>query len=205
MAEAGFDVHDYGFEALAPAGYYLAVRVGFAFPEFEYNGLPRAWVLWYTRSGLIMHDPVMRWIYENNGAVRWSDIDIADGRGVLAQAAEYGLRFGAAVCLSGEESHGLRSFATFCRSDREISDDELDDLTGLFRTLHQDLSPPDDITDAEIEALRLVQEGLLLKEAAYRLGISEGAVKQRLRSAKSKLNARTNTQAVSKAATFGLI
>lgn len=205
MAEAGFDVQDYGFDAFAPAGYYLAVRVGFAFPEFEYNGLPKPWVHWYTRSGLIMHDPVMRWIYENDGAIRWSEIDIADGRGVLGQAAEYGLSYGAAICLSGEDSHGLRSFATFCRSDRELSDLELDSLHELFRRLHDDLSPPDDITDAEIEALKLVQEGLLLKEVAYRLGISEGAVKQRLRSAKSKLKARTNTQAVSKAATFGLI
>jgi LuxR family transcriptional regulator len=152
-----------------------------------------------------MHDPVMRWIYGNEGVVRWSEIEVPDSMGVLDHAAEFGLNYGASVCINEADGHGLRSFASFCRSDRDYFDDELDDLTKLFRKLHDELSPPDNVTDAELEALSMVREGLLIKEVAYRLDISEGAVKQRLRAAKSKLNARTNAQAVDRASKFGLI
>ena len=196
---------DFGFEALAPGGYYVAIRVGFAFPEVELNTLPRAWIHHYTQGGLMLVDPVMRWIYDNTGTSRWSDIDVPDPRGVLAHAGEYGLIHGAAVSLSGDEVHGLRTFGTFGRPDRPYTDEELRLLSTAVLSAHRAHSPPDDLTAAELEALRLVGDGLLLKEAAYRLGISEGAVKQRLRSAKAKLNARTNAQAVSKADRFGLL
>ncbi len=205
MANPEFNIDDYGFGDLAPAGFYLAIRVGFAFPEFEHNALPLGWVHMYTRGGLIMHDPVMRWIYGNEGVIRWSEIDLSDSLGVLAQAEEFGLNYGASVCISGEWTNGLRSFGSFCRCDREFSASELDELSARFRRLHDDQSPPDNITDAEIEALRLVREGLLIKEAAFELGISEGAVKQRLRGVKAKLKARTNTQAVARASQLGLI
>ena len=205
MAEVDPRVAEYGFAELAPAGHYLAIRVGFAFPEYEHNALPRAWTHTYTRGGLIMHDPIMHWIYDNSGIVRWSEIGLKDTMGVLAQAAEHDLCFGAAICISGDQTDGLRSFGTFCRSDREFRSDELMEIDCRFRQLHSDFSPPDDITDAEIAALKHVREGLLIKEVAYELSISEGAVKQRLRSAKIKLNARTTAQAVSKASGFGLI
>ena len=153
----------------------------------------------------MLHDPIMRWIYEHSSAIRWSDIDLPDEMGVLAHAAEYGLVHGAAVCVSGDHTHGLRTFGTFARSDREYADDEIEELNTLVNQVHNDFSPPDDLTDAELEALSLLREGMLVKEAAFRLGISEGAVKQRLRTAKSKLKARTTAQAVSTAARFGLI
>ena len=160
----------------------------------------------YTRAGLMIHDPVMQWIYANHGITRWSEITGCDRMGVLVQAAAHGLRYGAAVCISGEQTDGVRSFGTFCRSDREFTDEELVEIRHRFSQLHADFSPPEDITDAEIAALQAGQEGtLLIKEVAHELCISEGAVKQRLRSAKTKLNARTTAHAVSKAAGFGLI
>jgi len=71
--------------------------------------------------------------------------------------------------------------------------------------LHRSLNPPTNLTQAELEALMLVKDGLRLKEIAYQLGVSEGAIKQRLNGAKKKLDARTNTQAASKAVEFRLI
>ena len=205
MYEADPQVAAYRFAELAPAGHYLAIRVGFAFPEYEHNALPLAWVHTYVRSGLMVHDPVMHWIYANNGVTRWSEIKGCDRLGVLVQAAAHGLRYGAAVCISGAKADGTRSFGTFCRSDREFTEEELHDIRTRFSALHADFSPPEDITDAEIAVLQHVKKGHLIKEVAYELRISEGAVKQRLRNAKTKLSARTTAHAVSKAAGFGLI
>jgi len=204
MGDRDSIIEQYDFAGLAPAGFYIAIRVGFVFPEFEYNALPLAWVHTYTRGGLIMGDPVMRWVYMNNGMIRWSEVGFDDDQGILVQAAEFGLRFGVAVSISGDTADGLRSFASFCRSDREFTDDEMAQLSAKFHQLHEDQSPPDDLTDAEITALSYLNDGMLIKEVAFQIGISEGAVKQRIRGAREKLKARTTAQAVSKARGFGL-
>lgn len=159
----------------------------------------------YTQYGLMMQDPVMRWIYSSTGAARWSEIDFPDSSGVLVQAAEYGLIFGAAISMVDTRGAGQRSFGNFCRNDREFTSDEMIELTRRLELLFQDMAAPEDLTDAEIEALQFIKSGLLIKEVAYRIGISEGAVKQRLRSAKDKLGARTTAHAVSVASTYGLI
>ena len=65
--------------------------------------------------------------------------------------------------------------------------------------------PPSNLTMAELEALRMVKNGLLLKQIAAQLGVSDGAVKQRLKNARLKLNAKTGTQAASMATAYGLI
>ncbi len=205
MATGDSTIADYAFSELANAGFYIAYRVEFLLPEFEYNSLPRPWVHKYTQQGLMMLDPVMRWIYGNSGRIRWSEIDIADTSGVLKRAAEYGLAYGAAIALKDKTETGLRSFGNFARSDREFTSDEINDLARRLELLFGDLAAPVDITEAEIEALGLVKNGLLIKEVAFELGISEGAVKQRLRSAKDKLGARTTPHAVSVASGYGLI
>jgi len=61
------------------------------------------------------------------------------------------------------------------------------------------------LTAAEREALGLVRDGLLLKEIAHELGISETAVKQRLKNARIKLKARNGSHAVSIAVRAPLI
>ena len=55
------------------------------------------------------------------------------------------------------------------------------------------------------QALRMVRDGLLLKEIAAWLGVSENAIKQRLKNAKLKLGAKTISQAVSISVTYALI
>lgn len=193
------------FEPLAPAGHYVALRVGFAFPTAEYNALPPAWVAEYTRAGLMLFDPVVRWVYGNVGSVRWSEIGGNDPRGVFAMAAAHGLNYGVAIACDDASSHGQRSFGSFARSDREFTDEEIARLAAMLQRLHDAMSPPRNLTDAELEALGMVKAGLRLKQIAGQLGISEGAVKQRLRNAKQKLGANTASQAVSLAAGYGLI
>jgi LuxR family transcriptional regulator len=198
-------IADYAFSEFANAGFYIAFRVEFLLPEYEHNSLPRAWVHKYTQQGLMMQDPVMRWIYGHTGKIRWSEIDIPDTHGVLTRAAEHDLAFGLVISSIDTEVTGLRSFGNFCRSDREFLDQEIEELERRLELLFEDLTAPTDLTEAELEALRLVKDGLLIKEVAHELGISEGAVKQRLRAAKDKLGARTTPHAVSVASNFGLI
>jgi LuxR family transcriptional regulator len=99
----------------------------------------------------------------------------------------------------------LRSFGTFARADREFTDTELVGLADDMRALHESLMPPENLTEAELEALRLLKAGLLMKEVAHELGITESAVKQRLKNAKTKLSARTTTQAVLQVTQLGWI
>jgi LuxR family transcriptional regulator len=200
----GFD-DERVFKRLAPAGYYIALRVGFILPLSERNTMPQAWIDRYTRRGYLVHDPAIRWVYGNTGAIRWSAIDLPDPRGVLREAAQYGMRFGVAVCCPPVADAGQRSFATFGRSDREFSDAEISELHDRVAALHIAATPPANLTRAELEALSMMRDGLLLKEIAGRLGVTEGAIKQRIRSAKEKLNAKTASQAVSCAASYGLI
>lgn len=190
---------------LAPAGHYIALRVGFAFPLEEVNALPAAWVEHYTKQRYMLHDPVIRWFYSSSGAVRWSQIKIDDPLGVMRQAREFGLRYGVAICIFDGNAEGQRSFGSFARHDREYDDAEIALLTARLNRLHREKAPPTNLTKAELEALRMVKAGLRLKQIAFDLGVSEGAVKQRLKNAKIKLGAQTGAQAAAMAGEYGLI
>lgn len=191
--------------ALAPAGYYIALRVGFAFPVEEVNELPSSWVQEYTMGGYMLSDPLIGWCYSETGVCRWSEMTVPDRRGVMVRAQAHGLRFGAATSILDAAPGGQRSYATFARADREFTDEELSCLEEHLRARHRALHPPQNITEAEIEALRLIKSGQRLKQIAFQLGVTEGAIKQRLKNARVKLSAKTGAEAISRAATFGLI
>lgn len=200
----GFELDTRQVEDLAPGGHFLALRIGFAFPMVEHNTLPRKWVEHYQARGLVMVDPVMTWLYANTGVVRWSEIDNDDPRDVMGQAEEFGLNYG--VAISHHDSRGNeRSFGSFARPDREFEDAEIEVLESIVRIMHDSLIPPANLTNAELEALGMVKNGLLMKEIADLLGVSEGAVKQRLKNAKNKLKAKNSTHAASMATSYGLI
>ncbi len=193
------------FSQLAPAGFYIAIRVGFAFPVAEHNFLPESWIREYTVSGLMVHDPAMSWAYRNCGVARWTSLCDVDNQGVLNLAAVHGLNFGAVASCTDKGDASQRSFGIFCRSDREFHDTELGALYRLLRGSHEAYARPKNLTAAEIETLGLVKNGLLMKEIAGLLGISESAIKQRLKNARMKLNAKTGSQAAAKATMLGMI
>ncbi len=192
-------------KAISGSGYYIALRVGFAFPLEEVNELPSTWVNHYTKLRFMLQDPVIRWIYSNTGTVRWSEIEIEDPLRVLDQAQTFGLRYGVAVSCFDENSDGQRSFGHFARSDREFEADEVAALYAYILRLHREKAPPTNLTDAELEALAMVKDGMRLKQIAHELGVSEGAVKQRLKNAKTKLGAQTSAQAAAMVRDFGLV
>ena len=185
---------------ISPAGFYLALRVGFTFPEEELNRLPEPWVEYYTRHGLVVHDPLMKWVYANQGVARWSDVDVPDPQAVRAAALAHGLAFGAVASVTSVSERGKRSYGLFFRADREFQADELANLQTLLDTLHGGSKLERKLTVNEIEALQLIASGHRLQQIAGQLGISESAVKARLNNAKVKLGARTASQAASLAA-----
>jgi len=193
------------FRTRAPAGFYVALRIGFAFPMVEQNNFPAGWVREYTAGGLMVHDPAMVWVYQNCGVVRWSELRADDTQGVLEIAKDHGLNFGAAVSCMDEGHTGQRSFGFFCRSDREFSDAELDWLHTALVQSHCAHARPKNLTHAELETLSLVKNGLLMKEIAAHLGVSESAIKQRLKNARLKLKAKTGPQAAARATMLGMI
>ncbi len=194
-----------GPRRLAPAGFYIAIRISFIFPVLEQNCLPEDWVREYTASGFLVHDPAMAWAHGNEGRVRIRDLARRDQLGVLELAKYYGLNHGAVVCCVDPGPRGERSFGFFFRSDRDYSDAELDQLHDGVLAAHQAFARPRNLTEAELETLGLVKNGLLMKEIASALGVSESAVKQRLRNARLKLNAKTGSQAAARATMLGMI
>jgi LuxR family transcriptional regulator len=191
---------------LAPAGFHIALRIGFAFPLEEQNAFPKPWVEHYTSQRFMLFDPVIRWVYsESAGMVRWSEIEFDDPRKVLGQAQTFGLRYGAAVAVTDQTKSGLRSFGSFARSDREFSDLEIRLLSAFIKRRHEETAPPSNLTRAELEVLRMIKEGKRIKQIAHELSVSEGAIKQRLKNAKLKMDAKTGPQAAAMASQFGLI
>jgi LuxR family transcriptional regulator len=194
------------FASVATAGYYVALRLGFFSPEEDMNTFARHWIDHYTVNGLALHDPLMRWVFSSSGVRRWSALCDPDPKGVLASYAAYGMPYGAVVCISGGEDPSRRTFGYFARSDRELSDAELRLVEATLRSAHfhsGDAVQP--LTRAQCDALRLLSGGMRLREIAQVLGISESAVKARLKSAMVRMGARTPVQAAALAQQKGLL
>jgi LuxR family transcriptional regulator len=190
---------------LAPAGYYIALQIGFAFPMEEVNAYPDDWVKHYTKQRFMLFDPIVRWAYANTGTCRWSDLNIDDPKQIIAQAQTFGMRFGVLISVLDSGPNAQRSFASFARGDREYSELEVRLLHAFVKRRHNETAPPTNLTKAELEALGMVKDGQRLKEIAFKLSVSEGAVKQRLKNAKLKLGAKTSSQAAALANQYGLI
>lgn len=188
---------------LAPSGHHLALRVRLYFPSEEKNALPKAWVDYYTEQKLLFEDPSLRWAYHNSGVARWSSLASDDPAGMITASARFGMRFGAVAAIADRD--GLRSYGTFFRPDREYAEIELSELLRITSTMHSSLAPPTSLTKNEIIALRAIKNGRRVKVIAHDLGISEGAVKQRLKNARAKLGASTGTQAAAMASDYGLL
>lgn len=194
------------FGIVAPAGYYVALRLGFFSPEEESNSFAPSWIDHYTAKGLALHDPLMRWIYSGCGAIRWSELLLPDPMGVLRSYARYGMTYGAVVCVTADEERPRRTFGYFARNDREMTRTELAELEATLRAVHfHEAEEEQALTRAQTEALRLLSRGMRLKEIAHALDISESAVKARLKSAMARMDARTPVQAASIASQRGLL
>lgn len=117
--------------AASPAGFAIALHVRFTAPRYLFQSYANAWLDTYSREGLVLHDPVVRWGFGNEGAIRWSALE--DPAGVMARAAAHGLRHGAVIAFVRD---GSRTMAGFARADREPRDEEIAALRSILEELH---------------------------------------------------------------------
>jgi LuxR family transcriptional regulator, quorum-sensing system regulator SdiA len=187
---------------LAPGGYALGLHIRFASAHIMVQTYDIGWIERYTARGYMLCDPIISWGFSTTGSQRWSALNFPDPHDVLGQAAEFGLNFGVAV------SHGptsSRSIGGFAREDREFTDEEIDHIRDTVRLLHEQSTPPESLTPAQRHALRLVGSGCRYAEAASLLGISESALKARLKTARERLYARTTAEAIQRAREYSLL
>ena len=116
-----------------PAGFAIALHIEFTAPKYLLQAYPADWIDTYSREGLVLHDPAVRWGFAHTGAVRWSALDDPGEARVMARAAEHGLRYGVTLAL---DAGGSRSMAGFARGDRVASDAEIARLTDDLAALH---------------------------------------------------------------------
>ncbi len=181
---------------LAPSGYALGLHIRFASAMIMVQTYDAAWIERYTSRGYMLCDPIVSWGFSCTGATRWSEMNFPDPHQIMAQSASFGLKFGVAVA-HGEVSS--RTIGGFARSDREFTDAEINQIHETVRLLHRDSTLPESLTTAQRHALRLVAAGSRYAEAAALLGISESALKARLKSARERLYARTTAEAIQRA------
>lgn len=193
------------FEQFSPGGFYVACRMGFVVPEEEMNSFPADWIKIYTERGYVIHDPIIRWAYENTGIARWNSLSKSDDMNVVEQASSFGMKYGIIASYRDDNVDAYRTIGSFSRSDREFNGSEITLIYRRLIALHENAIPLENITDAELEVLRLLKDGHMVKQIAVDLDISISAVKGRLKNVKQKLNATTNIHVASRATDLGLI
>jgi LuxR family transcriptional regulator len=145
---------------------------------------------------------MVAWGFSTTGWIRWSDKRVPDPFGILDEAERFGLRYGVTISCGPIKS---RTIASFARADREYTDEEAGLIEPLVNHLHGLTEPPEELTKAQVEALRCIAGGLRHAAAANKLGISESALKARLASARDRLMARTTAEAIQRAKDSRLI
>lgn len=181
---------------VSPAGYFVGLHIRFASPLLTIQTYDPAWIEHYTANAYAMRDPMTAWGFSTTGAARWSEIEIPDPFGIMTEAAGFGLRFGVEVAVGPITS---RTIAGSARSDREFTDAEMAEISRIIHRLHEMTEPPEQLTQAQAEALRLIAAGDRHAAAAAKLRISESALKARLTAARQRLMARTTAEAIQRA------
>ncbi len=198
----GLDLELHRLSLLAPAGYFVGLHIRFTAPLFTFQTYDQRWLDHYTENGYVLRDPMVAWGFSKTGTIRWSDPELPDPFGLFREAASFGLEYGCTV------SHGpinSRTIASFARPDREFEDVEIASLQDIVLRMHDMTEPPEELTKAQVEALRCIAGGDRHAAAAEKLGISESALKARITSARIRLMARTTAEAIQRAKDYRLI
>jgi len=141
-------LHD--LDQRSPSGFAIALHVRFTRPTYLFQTYAKRWMDHYSATGMVMHDPVVRWGLQNVGRVLWSDLAPIDESGVLEQAKDFGLMNGVAIAMVIAES---RSIAGFARADRDYTDAETDALDELVVQLHRETLGLDRLSRSDQKAL----------------------------------------------------
>lgn len=117
----------------SPAGFAMALHIRHVAPAILIQSYPKDWTETYSAAGMVMRDPTVLWGFDNTGAIDWKDLQDIDTDGIMAQAAEYGIKHGFTYAI---DQGGSRSITSFARSDRAFAATEIDAITGDVDDLH---------------------------------------------------------------------
>ncbi len=120
-------------QALAPAGFAIAMHLRFTAANYMFETYPAAWLEEYAQNGFLMRDPTIRWGSNHQGTIAWSELAADDDAGLFARAAEHGLRHGLTVSL---QRGGSRSIGGLARADRPFTAEEHAALEARMSELH---------------------------------------------------------------------
>lgn len=182
--------------SLSPCGFSAGLHIRYASPLVMVKTYAPKWQKIYDDNAYALRDPTVFWGLGVRGSCRWSAIKLPDPFDIIGKARRHGLHYGVALSWGPITS---RSIVGIARSDREFYDNEIEAAAEIVRQLHDAAEPPSDLTDAQVEALQLLSDGHRHAAAAAIIGISESALKARLKSARTRLGARTTAQAIRKA------
>lgn len=118
---------------IADAGFAMALHIRFTTPSFLFQSYSDAWHDYYSRNGLVMHDPTVRWGFENSGVVSWSKLAANDPMNVLGAAKDHGMAHGLTYATQASDSH---SVASFSHSTREFDTAEQAELLAQVDRIH---------------------------------------------------------------------
>lgn len=138
-------------DARSPAGFAIALHIRFTAPTYLFQTYPQRWMDVYSKSGLVLRDPTVRWGLDNVGRVRWSELERIDTAGVLERAKDFGLMGGVAIAVV---VGGTRSIASFARADREYDDAEMAALEERLIELHRATTGLAELGESDRKALK---------------------------------------------------
>ncbi|MGX9857204.1 autoinducer binding domain-containing protein (plasmid) [Limimaricola variabilis] len=190
----GYAPHDFhDLIRVSPLGFNAVLRVNRGRAVHVENCFPPAWRDAYERQSYFLRDPTVGWALGHDGVIDWATLEPNDPAGVLADARAHGLMHGITVATG---SGDIRSFCGLARVDRPFTATEAQRALAVIERLHKGPPGAPALTAAQREALRLMAEGERHMRAAAIIGISESALKARLKSARLALGARTTVEAV---------
>lgn len=197
------------FESIAPAGYTIALNIYNLHPQVFYTTKPKAWTDVYKRKRYFLADPVMQFILTQQGTRRWSEtgsypVPLLTPR-FLQAAASHGLRYGVVFVRMANAEDRVKNMLSVSRSDREYTDEEIDDIELRFEDILSDQNFDKDLTERQITLLWLLANGAKRSEAAQQLCVSEETVKKDLEAIRKQWNAANSTEAVGIAISRGII
>ncbi|WP_116600148.1 autoinducer binding domain-containing protein [Primorskyibacter marinus] len=117
----------------SPCGFAAAFQVAFATPRYLFQTYDEEWMNYYSKMGLVMKDPAVRWGFANDGIASWPELQKLDDNGVFDKASEFGLNYWAVMATSERNS---KSIGAFSRSDKDFSDGERKEIFADFKSLH---------------------------------------------------------------------
>lgn len=140
----------------------IGVRIRFTNPTLLYQTYPDQWLNYYDSNALLFNDPTIKWGLTSSGIADWVDLADNDDAGVLAKAAEYGLKYGFGVSV-GDASQ--RTLGFFAREETPFTDEEKAHAEGFIVQLHDLTEGVVDLPEDAQDDLRLLNDGL----AKYRI------------------------------------